>query len=434
VDAWIPKLNLQFDYKTLDLNREEAFVLSQLDGATSILNLVHLTGLPKEQVREVLLKLYLSGALIELDIPDDIVRDARLAKEGLIESEADFEVDHQGFDALELDYSGFDDQLVTDEQRASDALALLREEEALERGGMPEKKAAPVLQAPVVEEEELSGETIAFRSETSNDLSGRVDLNQVRERPAEAPVQVPAPLDVIPEASEDVRRRKLVQFKKLYKAIATEMNQEQRIAAAGKSDGDELCALCFDQRPEVVAAVMNNPHSSVIQGRLIAAQHKNPVILARLAEHPRFGIDSTLRRYLLGNKRGADSLYQSLFELMSLGEVAELCWGGEITERAKRTGMKTLRKLYQRAKAEERLDLIVNSDGACLTGPGALNLDTKTAALLCKADLASPDLVHNLASCCSTPTNLVTHLSRLPQVRSSAPLRNLLQQHPNKLR
>ena len=436
MDAWIPKLNLQFDYKTLDLNREEAFVLSQLDGTTSILNLVHLTGLPKDQVRDIVLKLYLSGALIEQDIPDDIARDARLAKEGLIESEGEFEIEHQGFDALELDEPAldFEERLVTDEQRTSDAMALLREDESLERGGMFERKAAPVLRAPVVEEEELSGETLAFRSDSSKDLSERVDMKQVRERPAEAPAQAPASLDYIPEAPEDVRRRKLVQFKKQYKAIAIEMNLEQRIAAAGNFDGDELCALCFDQRPEVAAAVMNNSRASVIHGRLIAALNKNPVILARLADKPRFANDSTLRRYLLGNQRGADSLYQSLFELMSLGEVAELCWGGEISERAKRSGMKTLRKLYQHAKAEERLELIVNADGACLTGPGALNLDSQTAALLCKADLASPGLIHNLASCRSTPTNLVTHLSRLPQVRSSAPLRNLLQQHPNKRR
>ena len=138
-----------------------------------------------------------------------------------------------------------------------------------------------------------------------------------------------------------------------------------------------------------------------------------------------------MRRYLLGNMRGSDALYQRLFEQMSMSEIAMTTAGEELSERAKRAGFAALRKHYQHATPAQRLALVLDTDGACLHSPFSLNLDTRTSELLVGKEVSSIGLANNLARCRTTPTNVIRHLLHSALARSSPPLRKLLQQHPN---
>jgi hypothetical protein len=63
-DGWKPRLAPNVDYSAVTLTPEDAFVLSRVDGATHVANLVHLTGLERSQLDVVLQRLAASGVLL----------------------------------------------------------------------------------------------------------------------------------------------------------------------------------------------------------------------------------------------------------------------------------------------------------------------------------------------------------------------------------
>ncbi|MEM9557667.1 MAG: hypothetical protein AAGC60_25640 [Acidobacteriota bacterium] len=62
-DDWTPRPNPTLDLLALDLDREEGFVLSRLDGATSVRDLRALTGLPAGRVATILERLAAHGVI-----------------------------------------------------------------------------------------------------------------------------------------------------------------------------------------------------------------------------------------------------------------------------------------------------------------------------------------------------------------------------------
>ncbi len=62
-DEWKPKL-APIDLKTLPLEADEGFLVSRVDGATTVEELALLTGLPRVRVAEIIQKLLATGALL----------------------------------------------------------------------------------------------------------------------------------------------------------------------------------------------------------------------------------------------------------------------------------------------------------------------------------------------------------------------------------
>jgi len=68
-DDWTPRPKPDLEYWTLDLDHEEGFVLSRLDGSTSVRELRSLTGLSGDRVTTILERLESQGALDRPETP-----------------------------------------------------------------------------------------------------------------------------------------------------------------------------------------------------------------------------------------------------------------------------------------------------------------------------------------------------------------------------
>lgn len=69
---WVPRLARGIDYSQLDLDAEQGFVLSRIDGSTSVEQLGFLTGLPRDKLVEVLSRLIDQGALEAEGAPSEL--------------------------------------------------------------------------------------------------------------------------------------------------------------------------------------------------------------------------------------------------------------------------------------------------------------------------------------------------------------------------
>jgi hypothetical protein len=90
-----------------------------------------------------------------------------------------------------------------------------------------------------------------------------------------------------------------------------------------------------------------------------------------------------------------------------------------------------LRARFSTADAEERVEVIVKTEGRCLTSLVGLPIDGKTAALLCSRAYTSTLLVQNISRWAACPPGVIAHLMKQELVRRSPALKLLLQRHPN---
>lgn len=80
---------------------------------------------------------------------------------------------------------------------------------------------------------------------------------------------------------------------------------------------------------------------------------------------------------------------------------------------------------------EERVELILRTEGRALVALAGLSLDGKSAALLCARTLSSVLLVENLARRPATPKVVIADLLKQPMVLRMPQLRTILKRHPN---
>jgi hypothetical protein len=107
------------------------------------------------------------------------------------------------------------------------------------------------------------------------------------------------------------------------------------------------------------------------------------------------------------------------------------CQSPDLPERHRTTARSVLRSQFSSASPDERVHLILTSEGRALGTLSGLTIDGRTVALLCARTLSSPLLVENLASWPATPPALIAHLLKQPLVRSSQALTLRLKRHPN---
>ena len=72
MDNWKPKLRPGLNFTLLNLDREEGYLCSRIDGATSVKQLTQVTGIPPERIREMLAFLFRQGALVSKGVPDEV--------------------------------------------------------------------------------------------------------------------------------------------------------------------------------------------------------------------------------------------------------------------------------------------------------------------------------------------------------------------------
>jgi hypothetical protein len=247
--------------------------------------------------------------------------------------------------------------------------------------------------------------------------------------PPEAPKETSETSE--PETSETSEAAKPGIHRKLYETTLRQLTSEQRAAKAKECIDPELSALCFDALPAVIEALLENQRFGLVQARLVAANHHTPIGLAALGERAAFTADLGVRRALLRNSQLPATLFRKLYANKRLLEQYKLASSRELPEQTKIAARETMRHRFNSADGEERVEVIVKTEGRCLALLSGLPIDGKTASLLCNRSYTSTLFVQNISRWSVAPGPLIAHLLKQELVKRSPALRTALVRHPN---
>lgn len=219
--------------------------------------------------------------------------------------------------------------------------------------------------------------------------------------------------------------------RQLFETRLHPLPEDEREALASTAGEPELSAFCFDPVPRIVRAVLDNPHMGLPHARLIAAHHGNAVGLEAVGEKPALLQDTEVQRLLLRNPQSSMPLLKRLLSHRRLADVYQTSQSRELPERNRRTALDIMRRRFAETTSEERVELILRTEGRALAALAGLSLDAKAASLLCARTLTSVLLIENLARWPATPPVVIGHLLKQPMVLRMPQLRTLLKRHPN---
>jgi hypothetical protein len=238
------------------------------------------------------------------------------------------------------------------------------------------------------------------------------------------------------EASEDeppegALREAAATHRQLYERSLHGLPLDARIAQAGRAEEPELSAFCFDPMPQVLAAVFENPGAGNAHARLAAAHHRTAAGLEMVAAKAAFASDAGVRRALLQNPLLPAGIYRRLWSPRRLLEQYLVMAGRDAPEQVRAFARDTLRAAFAQRGAEERVELILTTEGRCLASLVGLTIDGHTTALLCRRTYVSTLLIQNIARWSAAPPQLIAHLRKQDAVRRNPQLKLLLERHPN---
>jgi hypothetical protein len=251
--------------------------------------------------------------------------------------------------------------------------------------------------------------------------------------PAEAELRVTTENieDLVGDAPEEPAGPEGATHRELFERNLHSLPEDARAHKAVAAAEPELSAFCFDPVPAVIQRVLENPRTGLVHARLVAAHHRNPVGLDALAARVAFLRDPEVQRLLLRNSQTSDPLVRRLLSSRRLVEVYNAGHSPELPERHRRTARELLRSRFAAASPEERVELIVVTEGRVLQALSGLALDGRAVALLCAKTFTSALLVENLGRWPAAPPPLIAHLLKQPIARQVPPVRALLKRHPN---
>ncbi len=230
-----------------------------------------------------------------------------------------------------------------------------------------------------------------------------------------------------PEPPEEVTQT----HRQLFETRLHPLDKNERVAMAPRAEDPELSALCFDPLPEVILALLTNLRFGPAHARLVARHHHHATGLDKLCANPAFSADLGVRRALLQNPQLSAGLYRRLWQNKRLLDQFKVAISREVTEMTRRNAREVMRSRFATAQADERVELIIKTEGRCLQMLIGLPVDSKTTSLLCARTYGSTTLVQNLARWSPAPPALIAHLLKQDLVRRSPTLRTLLLRHPN---
>ena len=141
--------------------------------------------------------------------------------------------------------------------------------------------------------------------------------------------------------------------------------------------------------------------------------------------------DREVQRLLLRNNQSPETIVRRLLAMRTLPQIFESCQSHDLPERHRHTSRIVLRSRFAGASPDERVHLILTTEGRALGTLSGLALDGRSVALLCARGPTSPLLAENLASWPASPPDLIAHLLKQTLVRQSPTLKLLLRRHPN---
>lgn len=411
----------------LRLTQEERSVVGRMDGRLSVEELVGATGLAAERVEQIVSKLALGGAV-------DLGSEARIRTaptlpdldDGGTTSLADFAA------VLGMDPSAF-------------------AEKAPPAAPEPARPARPVLRKIVRRRtDEMTAPLVAATAEPAATLEELPEAEQVNdeelpqledvkdedERPASAKADA-EPCEVEPsksnEETEDEVARAVAErnYRQVYESRWHALPVDTRVGAARVAKGADLFALCFDPDPRVISAVLENHTVGLDHVRMIAFYHRTNTGLEILARRQEWIRDVQVERRLLRNPMIGEIVLGRVMGPKRLFPTYKIAIDRDVPElsRIKCRGM--VKQKWATSAAEERADLLVRTEGRCLTIMAGCTFDAKTTSILCGRPINSVMFVQSIAKFGGSPPALLAHLFKQPFVRKNVPLKKLLLAHPN---
>lgn len=371
-----PKVRDGLDWTALDLDPEEGFVLSRIDGHTDPSALAQVTGLAPARIDAILNKLAAQGAL-----------------------------------------SG----------GVSAAISPPAGEVAQAKAALDPADLAASAEGEALDDDALEAEASDERFESDDDDSEATDDASDDDAQDSEGAQES---DEDDEDDEEVERAE-ADYRRVYVEKFRELEGDERVKIAQTARGTSLCALCFDPDHRVIAAVLENGRVTQKHGRLIAKHHRTATGLDRLGRVVVFLRDRTTQRFLVRNPQLSDALFRKMMAPKRLLDVFHMTANREATEKVRRTARKVFRTKFQTATAEERVQLVFSCEGRCLPPLLGLSFDGRTTALMCRRTIQSNLLIQNLCRFPGTPPALLAHMAKSPIVKRMPQLRALIKQHPN---
>jgi hypothetical protein len=257
---------------------------------------------------------------------------------------------------------------------------------------------------------------------------------------ASASEEPPAPEPTVAETAEEgaeegedtpATRARAATHRQLFEEQLHARPVDERVALARVAAEPELSALCFDPTAEVIRSVLENPRAGQVQARLIATHHRTSAGLDALGARTAFTNDGGVRRALLQNPILPPALFRRLWSSKRLLDQYLVAASHESPEQTRALARDLLRATFNQRTGEERVELILITEGRCLTSLVGATLDSQATALMCRRTYISTLLIQNLARWSAAPPALIAHLRRQDVVKRNPVLRQMLERHPN---
>jgi hypothetical protein len=395
------------DMKSLRLSPEEGFVLSRVDGSTSVRELVALTGFDEGRVVDIVRRLAEEGALDAGDVgPSATAPPVSRTQQSQTGAERDA-------DALRAEREARERKKREEEEAA----AAEAEAAAAEAEAETETETEAEAEAEAEAGAEDDGEPREERS--TDDDKEKKEEEQTKEEEEEE------------EEEEEKEARNDADYRHLYMDLYAETPRDVRLKAASEVSGAELLALCFDPDPQVIHAIFTNPTAGLNHARLVAFHHRTQMGLEAISRRADYIKDTLVQRRLLRNPQLPLTIFNKVMNPKSLLDTYKIAIDRDVPERTRNLVRETLRKKFMLAASEEKAALLWKTEGRCLAVFVQVTIDMHTTNILCNKNNYSVIFIQNLARWPATPPALLAHLLKLNVVRRSPGLAKMVLKHPN---
>lgn len=411
MSEWTPKTRRGVRLDQLNLSGEEGFVLAQLDGATSVNHLVHMTGLGEGRVRQILDRLVTAG-VVESAGASTPPQPERSEPQRAVPTRPQAPLPAARANPAQL-------------QEIQDLLAEVTQDNiplAAPDTAPSGKTHASWDERDADSAEEMPGERTEDSNEASVNDTGLARSADATDEDAQ---------DNGSESDDADDPAQQASHQRLYMETLAKLDAGLREAMAQEASDPELAALCFDPLPGVIRHIVENSHAGFSHARLIARHHRTPQGLDAVLARSDFRRDAQTQRLLLQNAMLQEPQLVRLLQPRRLAEIYRVTISRDIPERTRQKARTVLRHKWATSDAEERAGLVFQTEGRCLTQLTGLPFDSRTTSMLCAKTYASNLLIQNLARFGATPPPVLAHLLKQQVVRRQPVLRTLILQHPN---